>query len=123
MHLGHRITALRLEKGLLQKELAISLRVSPATISNYEKGNHIPDPETLCKIADFFNVTTDYLLGRTNYRYNPKDLNKYVAPSYTMTDVVNTFLELSPASATKALDYVQLLIKAQENEIEEPSPD
>lgn len=116
MNTGKIITALRNEKGLYQKELAAHLKVSTGTISNYEKGHHAPDLETLCRIADFFGVTTDYLLGRTKYRYDPKKLNLQITAGYTMSDVINTFLELNPQSATKAIDYARLLIRDQSSE-------
>lgn len=51
--------------GLTQDELANKLDVSRSTIGMYENGSREPDYETLEAIADFFNVDTDYLLGRT----------------------------------------------------------
>ena len=67
---GTRLKILRTEKGLIQKELADLLKVSPSTIGMYERNQRDPDTETLRFLADYFNVTIDYLLGRTNYR-NP----------------------------------------------------
>lgn len=58
---------LRTQKGVYQKELADYLNVSIGTISNYEQGIHNPDLDTLCKIADYYEISTDYLLGRTSY--------------------------------------------------------
>lgn len=116
MKLGQIITELRTEKGVYQKELAAYLKVSTGTVSNYEKGHHAPDLETLCRIADYFGVTTDYLLGRTGYRYDPADLNRPVSMDYTMSDVINTFLELNPHSVSKAIDYAKLLIRDQSSE-------
>lgn len=113
---GKIITQLRTEKGIYQKELAAHLKVSAGTISNYEKGHHAPDLEMLCRIAEFFGVTTDYLLGRTDYRYNPEELNLKISVDYTMCDVINTFLELNPQSANKAIEYAKLLIRDQASE-------
>jgi len=48
-----------------QVKLAEILGTSQATITFWETGKRVPDVEMLCKIADYFNVTTDYLLGRT----------------------------------------------------------
>lgn len=56
---------LRLASGLTQAEMAEKLGISKSTISMYENGNREPDYEILERIADFFNVDTDYLLGRT----------------------------------------------------------
>jgi len=68
MMIGERIKSLREEKKITQQELAQYLGVSQKTISNYEKEERSPDPETLRKIADYFDVTVDYLLGRSNNR-------------------------------------------------------
>lgn len=57
---------LRLASSFTQAEMAEKLGISKSTISMYENGNREPDFETLEKIADFFNVDIDYLLGRTN---------------------------------------------------------
>lgn len=57
---------LRISSGLTQSEMADKLGISKSTISMYENGNREPDFETLERIADFFNVDIDYLLGRTN---------------------------------------------------------
>lgn len=57
---------LRLSHGYTQAELADALGISRSRIGMYETGAREPDFETLEIIADFFNVDTDFLLGRTN---------------------------------------------------------
>ncbi len=109
MNVGERITQLRIERGIYQKQLADNLQVSVATISNYENGRHIPDPHTLCEIANYFGVTTDYLLGRTHFRYDPQFLKRPIAKNYTIADLVNTSLELSPKNKVALVEYVKLL--------------
>ena len=64
MNLQERLALLRQIKGIRQKELALYLHVTVGTVSNYENGIHQPDLITLCKLADYYEVTTDYLLGR-----------------------------------------------------------
>lgn len=74
--LGARLKALRKAKNLTQKELAEEISVTHVSISGYENGNRTPDTETLQALADFFNVTTDYLLGRDEAntpKLTPKD--------------------------------------------------
>lgn len=107
--LGARLAALREEKGLTQKKLASLLNMSGGTISNYENGVHSPDPSTLCRLADFYSVTTDYLLGRTNYRYAPNVLKEYVATDYTIQDMVNTLLSFDTASRDAVIKFVKYL--------------
>ena len=56
---------LRKSRKLLQKDLARYLQVAESTYSYWEQGKFEPDTETLKKLADYFNVSVDYLLGRT----------------------------------------------------------
>lgn len=60
---NERLKELRLENNLSQIKLAEKLGASQRSISSWENGERQPDFETLEKIAKFFNVTTDYLLG------------------------------------------------------------
>jgi transcriptional regulator with XRE-family HTH domain len=57
---------LRVSKDLNQGDLAKILNVSPNTISRWESGQNEPDSATLKKIAAYFHVTVDYLLGETD---------------------------------------------------------
>ena len=61
-----RLKELRKERGLNQRELALYLKLSPSTIAMYETGQRIPDADTLEKLADYFNVSVDFILGRTD---------------------------------------------------------
>lgn len=57
---------LRLEKKLSQESIARDLEVSQSLINNWETNRSTPGPEMLEYIADYFDVSTDYLIGRTN---------------------------------------------------------
>ena len=65
---GRRLAALRKEKNISQYKMAELLMYSRGQIANYEQGKRKPDFETLGNFADFFKVSIDYLLGRTNIR-------------------------------------------------------
>lgn len=58
-----RIRELRFEKGLKQSDVAKHLKVTPATVTRWENKTQEPDYLTLALLAQFFNVSTDYLLG------------------------------------------------------------
>lgn len=62
-----RLVELRQEKGLSQVGLAKELGVDCSTIAKYETGDRLPDLVMLCKLADFFGSSTDYLLGRSSF--------------------------------------------------------
>ncbi len=67
-----RLKQIRKSKGISQLKMAMDLNTNQNTISRYETGEREPGINELIKIADYFNVSIDYLLERTN---NPK-INK-----------------------------------------------
>lgn len=72
-----RLKKLREQKRINQTELANLLKVSNGSISKWERGDRQPDYETLENIADTFNVTIDYLLGRSDSKqeFNESQMN------------------------------------------------
>ena len=64
MILGKRILELRKRHSMTQEKLANEMGVSIGAVSKWETGASIPDLTMLCTLADFFHVSTDYLLGR-----------------------------------------------------------
>ena len=68
--LGNRLRGLRKDKKHKQEVLCIELKCRKSTISLYENNKRFPDIYTLKKIAQFYNVSTDYLLGLTDEKYN-----------------------------------------------------
>lgn len=66
--LNESIKKLRLSRKLNQVEFAKLLGVTKQCVSNWENDNVVPSVEMLLKIADFFGVSTDYLLGRSERR-------------------------------------------------------
>lgn len=71
---GERIQALRKEKNLTQDELAIMLECSKQSIYRYENNQSQMDTHTLIKTSDFFEVSTDYLLGKSFQRRSEADI-------------------------------------------------
>ena len=61
-----RLKEIRKERGISQLKLAMELNTNQNTISRYETGNREPGINELIRIADYFNVSVDYLLGRTD---------------------------------------------------------
>ena len=72
--LNVRIKELRIAHNLTQVEFANKLSVAKQTVSNWENNNIQPSIDMLIKIADYFGVSTDYLLGRSND--NSLDISK-----------------------------------------------
>lgn len=72
-----KLRELRKEKGLSQLQLALALNTNQNTISRYETGEREPGIAELIKIADFFDVSVDYLIGRRDApRHRQQEANK-----------------------------------------------
>lgn len=71
--LNERIKLLRTKKSISQTTLAKTLGVSKQSISNWENDNIMPSIDMLVKIADYFDVTTDFLLGRSEEHFIKTD--------------------------------------------------
>lgn len=115
MEFGEKLYRLRVERGIYQKQLASYLHVSVGTISNYENGVHSPDLKTLCKLATYFHVSTDFLLDRTEYISPIEDLNRQLINQYTTGSVVNAIIELSPESQQDLVKYLTMLAVCDKN--------
>ena len=109
MNFGDVLFQLRTERGIYQKELAEYLSVSIGTISNYENSVHFPDLNSLCRIAEYFNVSADYLLGLTTNSMPIDSLNVKLSDGYTVGSVLNSILELSQSSRQKMAQYLSMI--------------
>lgn len=72
---------LRTEKKLRQEDISDKLSIARQTYSAWETGERTPDINNLIKLADFYDVSLDFLVGRTNIRFNYKtneNLEKYI---------------------------------------------
>lgn len=105
-----RLTELRESRNMQQKDLQELLHVSSGTASNYEKGRHEPDFDTLVAIADLFEVSVDYILGRTDFKQLLTDQPYSV--DTTVSQVLELLLEVSP-SHRKTL--VQIMCALNDN--------
>lgn len=79
--IAQRLIELRHKKGITQQDVATNINISRTTYAHYEISRREPDNETLAKIANFFGVSTDYLLGLTDLP-KPYVLNEN-SPLYT----------------------------------------
>jgi transcriptional regulator with XRE-family HTH domain len=78
---GGTLKNLRNENGFTQDELAQKLSLAKSTISLYESGKREPDYKTIKAIAEFFNVTTDYLLGASGEKTGKADIHFVISQS------------------------------------------
>ncbi|MFE5321309.1 helix-turn-helix domain-containing protein [Paenibacillus sp. NPDC056579] len=73
MKYGHRIAKLRNDQRLTQEDLAGKVGITRSALSHYENNRREPDYETIQKFADFFQVTIDFLMGRSDDSSHPID--------------------------------------------------
>jgi len=64
--LGDRLLQIRIERNLLQQDIARYNNIPLRTYQRYERSENEPTSSTITKLADYFDVSTDYLLGRSN---------------------------------------------------------
>ncbi|MEL7658917.1 MAG: helix-turn-helix domain-containing protein [Bacillota bacterium] len=92
MSISERLRELRASKSITQRELASQLNISSSSIAMYETGQRMPDADVLELFADYFNVTVDYLLGRTDNSLNldeeptRQDLEEFLRTSNVQFD-------------------------------------
>ncbi|MBO6015583.1 MAG: helix-turn-helix transcriptional regulator [Lachnospiraceae bacterium] len=111
MSIGQIICELRKNNHLKQEEVARYLHVSKSTFSNYENDIHEPNLETLVKLADLFDVSTDYLLGRTELACNFSVLNQAIADEVTFATLIQITRQLTARDLQYLLRTYELLQK------------
>lgn len=111
-----RLRDLRNDAKISQKELAEAIGVTKSTISLYENGDNVPDIKTFTKIADFYGVCYDYLLGKTD-----SQKREYIEASrqYGLTDKACECLEMLAASPNVILKVINALLEQHNDSIKE----
>lgn len=91
MKIGDKIKKLREENGLMQQDVCNTLDIEQSTLANYENNRRVPKTDILIKIANYYGVSLDFLVGMTDNRFNSykgclKDLNKFLQQSEIIFD-------------------------------------
>ena len=106
-----RLTNLREKKNLYQKDIAEISNIEQATVSNWEKGKRIPDSEMLIKLANFFEVSVDYLLGNdTTLTTKEEELKEIEALKQLL--IKNGFMKSNEDLTNKELDRLMKFVNA-----------
>ncbi len=114
--LPENLARLREQKGVYLKEVAPLLGVSVGTVSNYEHGVHSPDPDTLMQLADYYNVSMDYLMGRTDCPCPINTINQEIYEKYT----VGQFLQLLDRLPQNEIPHLVYVLKLFEQQTKSP---
>lgn len=99
MTLGNRLQSLRREKSLTQAQLGSFFNLAESTISLYESGKRSPDYDTLKRLASFFDVSLDYLLGISDNRQTASQLQEKAATYKTTKKSPNRSIKLPVITA------------------------
>lgn len=91
---AQRLTLLRESKNLRKKDLASVLNVSPACVSQYEKSLSMPGHDILIRIAQYFHVSVDFLIGN-DYQEKSFDLRNTFYNNISYYDLLNSCSQLS----------------------------
>lgn len=111
MSFPQRLIELRKYKKLTQEELAKQIGSTRSALSLWELGLREPDQETLQRFADFFGVSTDYLLGRDNNTPPPNQKPK------KLYDVIARAEDLPEENLDQVVDALEALIKHHEEKM------
>lgn len=107
--MNSRIKELRKKRGLMQQRLASELGITQQMLSKYERDVTLIKVDVLKKIAKYFNVTTDYLLGVSDVK---RDLQRQMVMNETLDeyyDLVEVYKELDPYDKEMIWSIIQVV--------------
>lgn len=112
---NNRLKDERTRKGLSQEELGKHFNLDKSTISLYESGKRQPDYSTLSEFAEYFNCSTDYLLGRTDERtpvYMVKEeSNLYKTTDSMLDDLLLRVPDLTEEEKLSLAEHMKIAVK------------
>jgi transcriptional regulator with XRE-family HTH domain len=107
LQLGDILSELREDRGLTQRELSKILHTSNSSISAYEIGQRIPSIDILIKLAEFFDVTTDYLLGISPSPLSPSVLSDELIRGTTIASVIEMLKAFTPEQSAAIMLIIE----------------
>lgn len=115
--IGDVLKKLRTEKDLTSDELCKKIGIKGGSYRNYERNDRKPDYDTLCKLADFYGVTTDYLLGRPGAKPPESPIDEF-ARAERLKElekiIIKEYLTLDDSEREAVLDFIRNCIKKEE---------
>lgn len=108
--IGDTLKRLRTKKGLTSEELCSKIGIKGGSYRNYERNDRKPDYDTLVKLADFYGVTTDYLLGRPDAKAPADPIASLPTVDEMEKDLFREWLGLDEASRKAFLDVLRKIV-------------
>lgn len=113
------LKAARKKSGKTQKEVAEGIGIGQGTYKNYETGAREPNGETLVAIANYFDVSTDYLLGRPDAK-PPEDPIKLAAQEFHLDSaqrgILAAYLYMDPDDRKQLIAYIKQIVDGVDKE-------
>lgn len=111
-----RLKELRQARHMTQLRLSYLSRLSQSAISKIELGTQVPDGEAIIFFADFFGVSTDYFLGRSNYRYTPEFILPLNENARAYNVVFDDYVRLSPDDQKRIQEMISYYLHNDHDE-------
>ncbi len=105
MEFSERLLNLIKEKGINKNQLQKELNLNKSSILNWTQRGNVPSGDTLSLLANYFNVSVDYLLGNSDIRQNKKAARNGSLDS----EIIRLFESLPPEEQAKMIEYGELL--------------
>lgn len=108
-----RLKELRKQKKITQKHLALAIGIGQTAIANYENGKRFPDERILIRLSDYFSVSIDSMLCRSDDTSDIAAVSSFsYQPSASLRKMVDDFMEKSISSSRKASELIHSLLSA-----------
>lgn len=108
--IGDTLKQLRTKQGLTSEELCSKIGIKGGSYRNYERNDRKPDYDTLVKLADFYGVSTDYLLGRPDAKPPEEPLDEFARKEHLKSlekVFMKKYLALTEEQRDKVLDFLR----------------
>ncbi len=112
MPFSHRLKELRYECGLTQKEVSDAVGSTQSNLGKWENNKIQPAADMVVKLADFFQVSTDYLLGRTDDFGNVSVQTATPALSAEETEILNAFRAMTYSQKIRFAAYAEGMLES-----------
>ena len=99
------------EKGINQRQLSVGAQIPPTTISGWINANRLPDYSALIKLAVYFDVSADYLLGLSDEFSSSISIPEPLA--WNETELLGSYRSLSSSGKARAAAYIDLLLEQE----------
>ncbi len=110
---SHRLGTLRQAAGMSQKQLAVTLHVTAATLSNYENGIYLPSLDKAVQLAMELGCSLDYLCGLTDSNIPIKQLNHFLQSHIKASQILQMLVSFTLDEQMELFRYMEYLLSKQ----------